>query len=749
MGTGNGGVVAVWRASCLGCLALGVLWLARSDDATLARLAPLRSAAFAALAVAGAMAVGLVPVPSTIGAWLAPGRFDARPAAWGSLALEPERVLDSLAVGALAVAAGVLGGAVGGSIGRRRSLDPLPFALIGVLATAGVHLAVGAQTVWGWVPHLSRVPAFFAPFVNADHFATAVLLLLPPTLAASLDHELSAFRRLAWGAVVLVAVGMVVATKSVAAIGLLGASMIVVSHPWRLNPALVAPLALTVAVAAPWVQALAPQWWHASVLGRWGHVRDAWPMFLDFPLAGVGAGGFGAAFPFYDTDAVFHRLGHLHSEPLQWCVETGVIGVVAGLYALVTVARSRPAGGERGRAVDIGLSAVALHAVVDFPLRLPVLLAAATAVLGWRLTAFGSGDGVDVLRVRRALVGVFAVTLGALAWEVRGVVRDWTTAPVTTVAEQAFPGHPAVRIHMARQQGEAGDKAGATTALLALAADAPHDAEVLIEVGRALTALSAVAEADDVLARAVVRSPADARAWWLRARLASRRGDPVAVEYFARALAASPWNPDLFDEAWKTLPMASIWADELSDAEPYVLVQIGRRAGPDEAEAAVRAFSRAAELEPWRWGDLPDLGVALHQVGRSEEARTMLEGLVERRPDLVRAWLALVRVRREMGDDAGALTAAEVAARSDAGGRIAVVELTERLSGPAAALQRAERWDAEGRMDPALHLLAARLEADLGAPRACLLRIEREGLTEHRTLRRPAKDLALRCQGGP
>ena len=124
--------------------------------------------------------------------------------------------------------------------------------------------------------------------------------------------------------------------------------------------------------------------------------RDAIDVAADFPLAGVGAGGFEAVFPAYrrrlDDQSSW---AHAHQDTLELVIETGISGLALALLAALGFGRrlrtvlTGAGPGERAAAATLagGIAAMLLHAQVDFPLHIPgivyllLLIAAATVSL--------------------------------------------------------------------------------------------------------------------------------------------------------------------------------------------------------------------------------------------------------------------------------------------------------------------------------------------------------------------------------
>jgi O-antigen ligase len=110
-------------------------------------------------------------------------------------------------------------------------------------------------------------------------------------------------------------------------------------------------------------------------------VRDALIMALDAPLTGIGLGAFSVAYPPYQSVPEFLRFHHVECEPVEWFVEGGLpLLIIAILLVLawrkpVLRALSSSASSWLARGLGISVIFVFVHATLDFPLRIPGVLA--------------------------------------------------------------------------------------------------------------------------------------------------------------------------------------------------------------------------------------------------------------------------------------------------------------------------------------------------------------------------------------
>ena len=284
------------------------------------------------------------------------------------------------------------------------------------LAGAAMAVAVLAQRL---EPGAPRIREFTGIFVNENHFAVFSNLLLPPVLALATRARYRAVQAgrpsSPAGLYALVAVLMAAATVAsgsragVAVMALLVAAHVgscrqqIRAYPFAGIPTsaglrLAGGGAIAVAVGFA-VRAFRNEWQRLESIGqewtyRFGIVKGALAAWREQPVWGTGPGTFAAVFPYHCSDLFANRsILHAHCEPVQFLAEFGVAGVlvVVVAVALALAVRNRPgtASGEipafadlERRAFGFGLLACGLHALIDFPLRVPVLALIAAAWAG-------------------------------------------------------------------------------------------------------------------------------------------------------------------------------------------------------------------------------------------------------------------------------------------------------------------------------------------------------------------------------
>lgn len=428
---------------------------------------------------------------------------------------------------------------------RVRALVEVLIAVAAITAVLGLCLALTA-TPWPSAGSLTRARG---PFIYPNHAAAFWASCLP--LATLVAHRRGGLLR--WGAVAVLALALLLSGSRG---GILVAALVM------------APLGVL----------LLPRrrrWWWAAggvlAVGAWlwligiSDVTDkftrlrgsegvtlngraimwqaALPVIAD--AGALGSGG-GTTIPAYrrsgDTHFADLLVNHLHSDPLEWWLEYGWLGLLVGGAALAaTLVRLRPRAGawqDPGRRALItgagaGLVILGLHACGDFIWHSPavamtgVLLLCVLALAGRPRDEASSGRGRT-----QALCAAGALLLLLGAWSVWG----WHASELRA--------RDVERVALARQ--EAGLPLTGAEAVERALRTPP--ASVRLAVTRAWLAHAAedLAGARAALDEAARLAPGDASAWAQRALVAARTGDAAGTSLaLRRALAWAPAWPDI------------------------------------------------------------------------------------------------------------------------------------------------------------------------------------------------------------
>ncbi len=284
----------------------------------------------------------------------------------------------------------------------------LAVALVGIVQRA--LLDPDGMLIYGfWRSRQAGSP--FGPFVNRNHFAGWMVMLLPVVLAYGWALVLNGQRRgrqgtggwvrwvsgvegnrvfLVWTCSLIMALSLVMTgSRSGMVAGALGAATFV-AFAWRAVAGR-ARLALTASVLALLLGALA--WAGAGavvsrfgrapqeMLGRLSAWSDTLRIAADFPLTGTGLGAYRRAMLLYQTRDREALYAQAHNDYLQLAAEGGaLVAVPAGgvLVLLFVAARRRltepdddPVTHWVRRGAAAGLLGVAAQSVVEFSLQMP------------------------------------------------------------------------------------------------------------------------------------------------------------------------------------------------------------------------------------------------------------------------------------------------------------------------------------------------------------------------------------------
>ncbi len=559
-----------------------------------ARMPPLVLALVASTAL---VALQLLPLPPGLLAVLSPAGAELQATAlapvglwpsWRPLSLDPGATgleLAKLAAWTMAAAAAAV------LAGKRERREDLLRAL--AAAGAAVALACFGAALAGLGPLLqSRVI-----FANVNHLSAFMLLACWPALGLGLRAR--GAWRIAWMAAFVVAASQVFLSLSRAGIAafFVGAAVLVAlairsGHAARaLQDAGGGARRAWRAVAAPVAifGALAVVAWLAldRVVGELRTLSElstevkltlwplAWDALRQFPLTGVGRGGFSTVFDGYKVEAAQVTFTHLENTWLQVPLD---VGIPAGV-AFLAVLGWTWIGGARSRTLTrpmigalAGVAAVAAHDVFDFSLELAgvaipflVVLALATAE-GWAL---------EVPRRALRILAAAGLALAALGLGLH-------------LPHRADP--------QAARAMEAQTSQEAMTAAAAALAWHPADWIPPAAVGYRLVIEGRCTEAMDWLGRAILRSPTVPEPHRAAARCLAASGRTADAQREFR-LAFTYGDQSVLEEALDTFRAPLALLDVVPDT-PVGLMAAGRVLLDREEETpeeAHEAFRRAWE----------------------------------------------------------------------------------------------------------------------------------------------------------
>jgi O-antigen ligase len=380
-----------------------------------------RALAYGLAAVAIAMSVQTVALPAWLVARLSPGvdRFFRQfeigyhPASLHALSLDPAATAANL-IEAVTLGALLLGAA---RTMRSVTIEWLTSQIMGLaigVATIGiVQKALGKPNqslVYGFW-HSIEPGSPFGPFVNRNHFAGWMAMVLPLVVAyawallrqserpaqsgphgwvrwaGSVDGNRAT---LVASAALIIAVAIVL-TQSRSGMAAVAAALLAVAWfigrradgRWRV--AAIAYIVVVLIGAVSWAGAdlVAARFQRApeEIGGRLGAWRDTVRMAGDFPVFGVGVGGYARAMLVYQSGSRERMFAEAHNDYLQLLAEGGAlvcvpaIGVlavfVAGVWRRLTSGDDSEMTFWLRRGAVAGLLAAAAQSCVEFSLQMP------------------------------------------------------------------------------------------------------------------------------------------------------------------------------------------------------------------------------------------------------------------------------------------------------------------------------------------------------------------------------------------
>lgn len=296
--------------------------------------------------------------------------------------------------------------------------------LCALLAASSLAALIAILQYIGYLgdPLLSPIERAISTFGNRNYFGSFVGVVAIPSLALLLNLRKRRLWMVAWVAIAMLFLGPLLVQQTGMFIALLagivfvglGVAVFGIGRYIRTHYKtifvvfLAAVLGLGVGLT---LWSVNPYWETSSGDGLWsansGYTREldwwtAWEMFKTNPLTGVGLGNFKVEFLDYKAQFLAtsrgaqygfadFRAAQAHNEFLQMAAELGVPGIVAILgLVLVAVATSwrrclcipEPKKRLEFLLISAGLVVAAIHAVVSFPLHLPITALALVTLLG-------------------------------------------------------------------------------------------------------------------------------------------------------------------------------------------------------------------------------------------------------------------------------------------------------------------------------------------------------------------------------
>jgi O-antigen ligase len=264
-----------------------------------------------------------------------------------------------------------------------------------VLAGFSLIYGISANGKLYWLRQPCCGGSVYGPYVNHNHYAGLMEMLVPIPLVLSLTRLASSKARTAAAAAAAVMVGTIFLSGSrsgmvaiVAELLVLAVLLIKQKHGFRTAIGIGVFLVVVVGLLA-WVgggelskrfATLGPSHFELSKDNRFDINRDGLRMFLKKPILGWGLGTFPVVYPQFRSFYTNFTINEAHNDYLQLLVETGLLGFGTMLWFLLTIYTraikkvvhwTSEISGAVTLACMLGLSGILVHSAVDFNLQIP------------------------------------------------------------------------------------------------------------------------------------------------------------------------------------------------------------------------------------------------------------------------------------------------------------------------------------------------------------------------------------------
>lgn len=260
------------------------------------------------------------------------------------------------------------------------------------VAVLGIAQDYTSHYVLYWFRPLTEGGDPFGPYVDRDHFAGLMELIVPMGMALIVFRGVRREQLAFTGILTLVPIVALVLTTSrggivsfLVEVGLLAVLMRV--RRARFQAAAVAAILLAALAILSWLGAgkVLARIKTSSVADlsadrRITMLRGAWHAFLDHPVAGAGLGTMVVVYPKYETFYDGRIVDHVHDDYAELLAETGVLGGLCGVAFLFILFRgsSKRLAEEQSSfsqavhaAGTVACAGLLVHSLVDFNFHVP------------------------------------------------------------------------------------------------------------------------------------------------------------------------------------------------------------------------------------------------------------------------------------------------------------------------------------------------------------------------------------------
>jgi O-antigen ligase len=288
------------------------------------------------------------------------------------------------------------------------------FSLIQGISSNGKLYWIRQPRMGGWI---------YGPYVNHNHYAGLMEMLVPIPLVLALTRLASNRTRALATAAAAVMVGTIFLSGSRGGMLAIVAELIIlavllIKQKRSLGTALGIGVFLTIVTALLiWIggdevsHRIATMGISHSEISndiRWNIDRDAFRMFLKKPIFGWGLGTFPVVYPQFRTFDTNFFVNQAHNDYLQLLVEMGLLGFATMLWFLLTLYRravkkmgnwTAEISGATTLACVLGVSGILVHSLFDFNLQIP-----ANAALFYVLCAVAASEPFALPARKRRVV---------------------------------------------------------------------------------------------------------------------------------------------------------------------------------------------------------------------------------------------------------------------------------------------------------------------------------------------------------
>ncbi len=247
------------------------------------------------------------------------------------------------------------------------------------------HATWNGKIYWFQKP-LEEGAASFGPFVNRNHFAGFIGMLIPLSLGTALASRrverkvifgfmgiamaVALFFSLSRGGIVSFVAGLLVFSVLVFTKGMSRKKLI----PVLLFGIILAAYLLFLGVS-PMVERFVQG--EVSTQQRFVTWQGTLAAFRDYPVLGSGFGTFQYVFKIYQPDGLYGYMDHAHNDYLELLLDLGVVGMISVCVFLFVALKLIITNEWEGKqlylsaAVLASITSIAVHSLVDFNLHIP------------------------------------------------------------------------------------------------------------------------------------------------------------------------------------------------------------------------------------------------------------------------------------------------------------------------------------------------------------------------------------------